>query len=151
LATLRADGYRRGVDLAFDSDAALRDVRAFLPDVVALYCFGSFARGDDNADSDVDLAVLPRRPLPATLRFAVQEELARRLGRDVDLIDLRAASTVLRVQVLAADVLLYDGDQAAREVFEAETLSDYARLNEERRGILEDVIARGSVYGGGGG
>ena len=135
----------------FDVEAVVRTVRSRVDDVVAVYLFGSLARGDTHAGSDVDLAILPRRPLESLARFDLQEELARLLGRDVDLIDLRSASTVLRAQVFTDDVLLYCGDRFTRELFEATALSDYARLNEERRGILEDIVRRGSVYGGNGG
>jgi predicted nucleotidyltransferase len=129
----------------------VRIVRARVPDVVAVYLFGSVARGDSHAGSDVDLALLPRRPLESLTRFDLQEELARQLGRDVDLIDLRAASAVSRAQVFTGDVLLFCGDRFARQLFEATALSDYARLNEERRRILDDIARRGSVYGGNGG
>jgi predicted nucleotidyltransferase len=139
------------MELPFDVEAVVRTVRARVDDVVALYLFGSLARGDDHPRSDVDLAVLPRRPLASLARFDLQEELARLLGRDVDLIDLRAATTVLRAQVFTDDVLLYCGDRATRQLFEATALADYARLNEERRGILDDIARRGSVYGGNGG
>jgi predicted nucleotidyltransferase len=135
----------------FDVDAVVRTVRARVAGVVAVYLFGSLARGDDHATSDVDLAILPRRPLESLARFDLQEELARLVGRDVDLIDLRSASAVLRSQVFTDDVLLYCGDRFTRELFEATALADYARLNEERRGILEDIAHRGSVYGGSGG
>lgn len=64
------------------------------------------------------------------------------------LIDLRRASTVLRSQVVAdADVLFTTGDADTEEVLDF-VLSDYARLNEERRDIVRDVRERGSVRGG---
>ena len=68
-------------------------------------------------------------------------------GRDVDLVDLRAASSVLRVQVLRDAQLLFESDPNARALFEATVLSSYARLNEERRGIIEDVMRSGRIYG----
>jgi hypothetical protein len=76
----------------------------------------------------------------------MQEELALRLGRNVDLVDLQRASTVLRVRVLDQGRALWDDATTARAMFEAHTLSDYARLNEERRAILADVQSRGTVY-----
>ena len=48
---------------------------------------------------------------------------------------------------MARGQLLYDGDSAARGRFEDLTFGLYARLNEERRGILERVRAEGTVYG----
>ena len=131
---------RRGVRVV---DRLRRD----LPDVIAVYRFGSTARGDASDSSDVDLAVLTPTPIPPVRRFEVQEELAAIVGRDVDLVDLLTASPVLAVQVVAHGQLLFDGDRDARGHFEDRVFGAYARLNEERRGILERIAAEGSIYG----
>ena len=115
--------------------------------VVAVYRFGSTAQGTASRESDTDVAVLAGARIPAARRFDVQEQLAARLGRDVDLVDLAAASPVMAIQAVARGQLIYDGNSAARGLFEDRTLSAYARLNEERRGILERVAAEGTVYG----
>jgi hypothetical protein len=65
----------------------------------------------------------------------------------VDLVDLRTASTVMRMQVLSAGICLDSLDDTARREFEMYAYSDYARLNEERRDILKRVSASGLVYG----
>ena len=115
--------------------------------MIAVYRFGSTVDGVTHAASDTDVAVLARAPIPPAARFDVQETLAGRLGRDVDLVDLAAASPVMAIQIVARGRLLYDGDSAARGRFEDLTFSAYARLNEERKGILERIAAEGSVYG----
>jgi predicted nucleotidyltransferase len=130
-----------------DREAVIALVRAAFPDVIALYLFGSCARGDATARSDVDLAVLSESMLDPVRRFETQECVAALLRRDVDLVDLRRASAVMRVRVLADAAVLFDADRSARQRFEAFALSDYARLNEERRGILEDARRTGTVHG----
>ena len=120
-------------------------VRHAVPGLVALYAFGSRVRGDAAPGSDLDLALLAPAPLDALVRFALQETLATFAGCDVDLVDLRAATAVMRAQVYASDQLLFEGDAYARQRFEMLALSDYARLNEERRQILDDVAQRGTV------
>jgi hypothetical protein len=65
----------------------------------------------------------------------------------VDLVDLRAASTVLAIQVVGGGLLLFDGDPAERGRFEDLCYSRYARLNEERREILDRVSREGTVHG----
>ena len=122
-------------------------LRAALPSVEAVYLFGSRAAGLATATSDFDLAILNPSPLDPVARFELASRLAEVLHAEVDLVDLRRASAVMRVQVLGNSRLLFDGDSSARAVFEAFALSDYARLNEERRGILDDVRARGSIGG----
>lgn len=130
-----------------DDAAAVRLLRNEIPDVIAVYRFGSTAEGTSDKGSDVDLAVLAQQPLDPVRRFELQEGLAAMLKRDVDLVDLRAASAVLRMQVLSRGVAVAVFDAAEAAHFECYAYADYARLNEERRGILDDVRDRGSVYG----
>jgi hypothetical protein len=59
----------------------------------------------------------------------------------------KSASPVLAIQVIAGGRLLHDGDSQARGRFGDLTFGTYARLNEERRGILERIAAEGTVYG----
>ena len=127
--------------------AIVAAVSAAVPTAVAVYLFGSTAAGADGPQSDVDVAILPLRPMDPVARFDAQERLASILRRSVDLIDLRTASSVMAMQVLATGRLLYDADPVSRGAFEDRAFGAYARLNEERRGILARVTTEGSVYG----
>lgn len=122
-------------------------ILARLPDVVAVYHFGTWGTRYQRPDSDIDLAVLPAAPLPAMLRWELAQDLASGLGRDVDLVDLLTASTVMRAQVIAHGQRLYCGDEAACGAFETYVFSSYARLNEERHAILQDIQNRGRIHG----
>ena len=121
---------------------------ADLPDCLAVYRFGSWGTETERPDSDLDLAVLLPRRLDPLGRWELSQKLAARAGCDVDLIDLASASTVLRMQVVAHGERLCCADRYAVEQFEDAVFSGYARLNEERGGILADVERRGNVYGG---
>lgn len=112
-----------------------------------MYRFGSSVEGNTHADSDIDLAVLPPQRLDPVRRFDLQEHFAIALRHDVDLVDLRAASTVMRLQIVSRGVLLACFDRAETDRFEMYTYSAYARLNEERRAILEQIERDGTVYG----
>lgn len=132
-----------GMDLSVAVDA----LRAAIPELQAIYVFGSVATGQDRPHSDVDLAVLVRRPLGGETRWRLQERIAAELGRDVDLVDLREASTVMQVQVLRTGRVLFEAEGSGRPLFEATALGAYTRLNFSRAGILADVKARGFVQG----
>lgn len=123
------------------------ELRAKIPDLIAVYLFGSTARGDSNPESDVDVAVLCGSTLPGPVRFDLEARLEERLRRSVDLVDLRTASAVFRVRVLEDAILIADIDPARRAVFECFALANYARLNEERAAILSDVKRTGRVHG----
>lgn len=128
-------------------DLAVREIRSALPAVVAIYRFGSSVDGSSRPDSDIDLAVLVADRLDPHARFELQERLAVVLRRQVDLVDLRSATTVMASQIVTTGVLLHDGNPLARGSFEDYVYGAYARLNEERRAILERVASEGTVYG----
>lgn len=133
--------------MASDLIRLVEKVRAALPDVIAIYVFGSQAAGIAGPESDIDLAVLNDSPLSQVTCWDLAQELAREAGRDVDLVDLRAASTVMRAQVISKGQRLFCADERKCAEFEDYVYSAYARFNEERRAILQDIRQRGSVYG----
>lgn len=127
--------------------ALIEHIRKSIPGLIALYRFGSQVKGTARPESDIDLAVLARDHVPNLRRFELAQELAIQLHHDVDLVDLRTASTVMRMQVISTGTCLGATDEQARREFEMYAYSDYARLNEERREILKRVRESGLVYG----
>ncbi|MDY0269228.1 type VII toxin-antitoxin system MntA family adenylyltransferase antitoxin [Trichloromonas sp.] len=122
-------------------------LHSFFPDLLAIYRFGSWRTEAERPASDIDLAILPAAPLDNVRRWEVAQQLATLAGRNVDLVDLLAASTVLRMQVVGHGVCLFRADENAVATFEDMVFSAYCRFNLERRDILEDIRRRGSVYG----
>jgi len=102
-----------------------RCVRKRLPDVRFGYIFGSVARGRDHSDSDLDVAVHADRHLEADERFQLAGRLERIVGRPVDVLDLEAASPVMRMQVLEHGSLLLSDDAMALAEFEMYTPALY--------------------------
>jgi predicted nucleotidyltransferase len=125
---------------------AAEAIQRAIPDVIAVYAYGSIARGDDHPDSDIDIGVLltPGRKLDNVLTtlVSVQDEV----GRNVDLVDLRRCGNVLRKEVLSGGILLYTTDKAATLAWEAEALSEYAAHRMEIRDILKQFAADGIGY-----
>ena len=133
-----------------ETDKIITAVLKYYPDVQAVYLFGSYGTDQELADSDVDIAVLlphdkshETDSLPMNdLRF----ELERLLGKGVDLINLRQVPTVLQKEIVMADSRIYQADEYPADEFEMLTFSYYQKLNEERRQILEDILADGRIY-----
>ena len=127
--------------------AARDTLLAALPDVWAIYVYGSFARGDEWPNSDVDLAVL----LPADKQIedllGLMSEVSLRTQRDVDLVDLRKVGDVLRGEVFEDGRTLFISQPDAVLAWEASAMSRYARHREETRDILEDFRKTGIGYG----
>ncbi|MDQ6995078.1 MAG: nucleotidyltransferase domain-containing protein [Mariprofundaceae bacterium] len=120
---------------------------AKLSGVLAVYLFGSVAKGVEHTGSDIDMAVLSDHVLLTMDVWMLAQELAKDAGVDVDLIDLRRANTVMRMQIIAQGKRLICMNHNACEQFEDFVYTDFARLNEERAAILTDIQSRGSVYG----
>ena len=132
---------------SFSDARTVELIRQSVPDVAAVYRFGSSVEGTTHPRSDVDLAFLPLHPLDPVVRFELQERMASAFGQDVDLVDLRTASTIMQMQVIAKGILLAEPDHHEKERFETYVFSAYARLNEERRAIVEQVLREGTVLG----
>lgn len=65
----------------------------------------------------------------------------------MDLLDLRAASTVMQYQVVTQGERWWALDAQAA-VFESAILSEKTALDTARAGLLADIRKRGTVYGG---
>ena len=121
-------------------------IRQQVPDLLAVYGFGSQFNGTAGADSDLDLAVLVAGKADTLQLWQVSSELADLAGCDVDLLDLRAASTVMQYQIITQGERLWQLDHQAG-VYESFILSAKTELDEARAGLLKDIQQRGSVYG----
>lgn len=117
-----------------------------IPDLKAVYLFGSFAKKNTRQDSDIDIAVLPAKPIKKADIFLLSQQLSTMLHRDVDLIDLLSASTVFRFQIISTGKRIYCSDANQCAFFEMLAFSMYFRFNEERKALLEAIHHRGSIY-----
>jgi uncharacterized protein len=120
--------------------------RAF-PNLLALYAFGSRIQGTANAQSDLDLAVLVEGYADSVQLFDLANQLAEQLGYEVDLLDMRAASTVMQFQILTTGERWWAKDVLQVGLFETMILSEKTNLDEARAPLLADIQSRGSVYG----
>ena len=118
-------------------ESRLRTLVARAPDeVLAVYLYGSRARGTASMESDVDLAVLLRtRPAPTLKGVARDLEalIERGLRVPVEVIVLNAAAPDLAHRVLRDGVVLLDRDRAARLRFEVQSRNEYFDLAPLRR------------------
>jgi predicted nucleotidyltransferase len=117
---------------SIDLEPLLQAIRAQLPGVVGVWLFGSVSRGQAGPGSDIDLAVLADAPIDGVVLFDLGLELGVIANRDVDLIDLRRASTVLRKEVVSGGRLAWTADAAACEAFAGDSMALYVALKDEQ-------------------
>jgi predicted nucleotidyltransferase len=118
------------------------------PDAVAVYLYGSEARGTSTPESDIDLAILYARPPERTLDalpLAIESELERRVGRPVQIVVLNEAPADLVHRILRDGRLLLDRDRAARIRFEVRARNDFFDLAPIRQRYRQPVVRAGRV------
>lgn len=118
-----------------DSKRIERDLRSFFSthpgDAVAVYLFGSVARGTAHARSDVDVAVLFEEEPPPTLeglQLDLEAELTLDLGIPVQLVVLNWASSDLIHRVLRDGKLVLNRDPSKRIRFEVKARNEFFDL-----------------------
>jgi uncharacterized protein len=124
----------------------VKALRAALPGLLGIYAFGSRIQGNARADSDLDLAVLVGGYAEPLRLWELAGTLADQVSCPVDLLDLRAASTVMQHQVLTQGRRLWGLDPAAG-LFECFVLSEMTALDAARAGLVADILKEGKVHG----
>ena len=127
-------------------DAILRLLQDRLPGMLAVYAFGSRIQGTAGPDSDLDLAVLVAGYADPLALWELAGELEEAAGCPVDLLDLRAASTVMQYQVITTGQRWWRSDVQA-DLFEVAVLSEKTELDTARAGLLADIGQRGVIHG----
>ncbi len=86
--------------------------------------FGSLARDETRRGSDVDVGVV-LDPDDRETRLDVEVAVGRALQRDVDLVDLRRASPLLRFEVSRDGILLVEREPGSWIRFRARAMLDW--------------------------
>lgn len=127
-------------------EAIIQTLQASVPKLLAIYAFGSRMQGTAGPASDLDLAVLVAGYTDPLTLFDLAGTLADAAGCAVDLLDLRAASTVMQYQIITTGQRWWAKDAQAA-LFEAAILSEKTALDTARAGLMSDIQQRGTVYG----
>jgi predicted nucleotidyltransferase len=101
--------------------------------------FGSMAMGTEQAESDLDIAILADKPLDADMKTEIIADLAEITNRPVDLVDLKTVGEPLLGQILTQGKRLLGNDHdyammINRHLLDAADFLPYRqRILEERR------------------
>jgi hypothetical protein len=98
-----------------------------------IYVFGSYAKGTNTENSDLDIGILINGDTSPMTRLSVLNEMVGILDReDIDLIILNEADEVLKFQVIKYGKLIYVRDLTEKVLFEARTMSEYMDMEHFR-------------------
>ncbi|HYK91540.1 MAG TPA: nucleotidyltransferase domain-containing protein [Acidobacteriota bacterium] len=135
-------GTRVGTAAGFDASfiPLVEHIRREIPEVLAIYAYGSRARGEPQTGSDLDIALLlPRDAHVSPLVLAqLQGDLEALSGYPVEISVLSLDLQVVHCkEVVTRGKAIFVADTRAVDDFEMRTLSSYARLCEDRAPVLE--------------
>ena len=118
-------------------EGQMREVATNAPrEVLAVYLYGSQARGDASPASDIDVGLLlDGRPQPVLRSVAreIEDAVERRFRRTAQAVVLNTAPADLVHRVLRDGILLLDRDRAVRIRFEVQSRNEYFDLEPIRR------------------
>lgn len=123
----------------------LKETLTMHSDIVLVFLFGSFVRGDITSFSDLDIAIYFTGTVDFYRINDLREDIAEMLGIEVDIVVLNTASPVIKMQVLKKGTLLINKDQRAYNEFFVNTVKEYDDLKRTRKEI-EGKILRGRIY-----
>ena len=110
-----------------------------------IYIFGSIITNRVRNDSDIDIAILTDKNIDEYQLYMMSQQLADDLKREVDIVDLKRASTVFKAEVLRNGKLIYNSDNQEKMIFQLGVLQDYVFLNERRGEIINKLKKKGST------
>ncbi len=91
-----------------------------------IYVFGSFARGINKKDSDIDIAILLNGKMDAYTKLNILGRLIDIFKRnDIDLCIMNNVNEVLKFQVIKYGKIIYMESLYSKVMFESKVMSEY--------------------------
>ncbi len=114
----------------------------------AIVLFGSYARGTQNAESDIDIAIKPKNKIDKKTLYNLSNELSDKLEKDIDLINLDdEISDAFRYEILITGKTIYCEDEFKFQMYKLDMYREYLELNESRQMIINRIKNGGDIYG----
>lgn len=113
----------------------------------AIILFGSYARGTQNRESDIDIAIKPKNKVSKKELFYLSQELEDIINIEVDLIDLSNIGDGFRYEILINGKTIYCEDTFRFELYKLDMYREYLELNESRNSIINEIKEGGKDNG----
>lgn len=122
------------------------------PEVVAVYLYGSYARGDARDDSDIDLGILLAPGLEVKgfdiPQVVFAQDLTKHIKKKVEVQDLGVCRVDFTHRVISEGQLIYSSNETKRIGFEEAVLRNYFFLKplfDEYYSALSKIAKKGEL------
>lgn len=125
-------------------------IKKFILDNVdcdAIVLFGSYARGTQNAESDIDIAIKLNTNISKKQIFYLSQDLEEKIKTEIDLINLDDINDSFRYEILINGKTIYCKDELKFELYKLDMYRQYLELNESRQIIIDRIKKGDSIYG----
>ena len=115
---------------------------------LAIILFGSFARETQNAESDIDIAIVAQNNDKKDM-FLTKQKLEELTSKDIDLVNLTDLnmSEGFKYEILMNGKVLYCKDEYRFDMYKIDTCREYLDFNESRQEIIDRIKNGGTIYG----
>lgn len=113
----------------------------------AIVLFGSYARGANNSESDIDIAIKVTKEIDKKVLYQISIELEDKLNKDIDLINLDEIGDTFRYEILVSGKTLYCKDELKFELYKLDMYREFLELNESRQTIINNIKKGEDIYG----
>lgn len=93
--------------------------------ILFAYIFGSYAKGNMRADSDVDIGIYLKEEMNIEEYLKIRMDLTKICKRQVDLVVLNAATPLLKYEIYKNNILLFTRDRTIESNYKVKTLFEY--------------------------
>lgn len=114
----------------------------------AIILFGSYARGTQNNESDIDIAIKTNQKMSKLDIFNLKNELEEISKKDIDLINLDMInSDGFKYEILVNGIEIYCEDKYKFDLYKLDMYREYLELNESRQEIINMIKEGDEPYG----
>lgn len=114
------------------------------PEVTCAFLYGSFLEPKYfNSESDLDIAILTKKPLTYEELQELQGKLELAAGREVDLVHINSdLSTILKHEIASKGELFFSRDKLVSDSFFINSMNEYFDLMYYRAPMEEEYLKR---------
>lgn len=105
-----------------------KDILMKYEDVVFSYIFGSYAQNRIRENSDIDIAIYLKENIDIDTYLEIKMNLSEVLKREVDLVILNNAPSLLKYEIYKNNILLFSRDKTLESKYKVKTLFEYSDI-----------------------